>query len=135
MEHNIAPPRAKAPEVLFRGRATYKYWLQLYKQFRKPERFGLGEKIDSLFLEVLELIYTAIYLDMSVKIPKLELAILKLDRIKLFSEISWENKLILTDKYAIFLIQLQEIGRQLSGWKKSLITKTSPLTKNGEENK
>ncbi len=121
--------------MLFKGRATYQYWLQLYKQFRKPERFGLGEKIDGLILEVLELVYTAIYLETSAKILKLELAILKLDKIKLFSEIAWENKLILTDKYTVFLTQLQEIGRQLSGWRKSLITKTSPLTKNEEENK
>ena len=39
-------------------------------------------------------------------------------------QLAWENKLIPTDKYAEISKQLEEIGRQLGGWKKGLQTKT-----------
>ena len=121
---NITPP-AKVPSVLFKEKNTYTYWLKLYKKISKPERFGIGEKIDDLFLETLELTYKGRYASLSNKIPFLEQAILKIDRIKFFSEILWENKLMTTKQYVEFLEKLEEIGRELGGWKKGILNKNS----------
>ena len=122
---NISPPPAKVPSVLFKEKNTYTYWLKLYKKISKPERFGIGEKIDDLFLETLELTYKGRYASLSNKIPFLEQAILKIDRIKFFSEILWENKLMTTKQYVEFLEKLEEIGRELGGWKKGILNKNS----------
>ena len=97
----------------------------MYKKISKPERFGIGEKIDDLFLETLELTYKGRYASLSNKIPFLEQAILKIDRIKFFSEILWENKLMTTKQYVEFLEKLEEIGRELGGWKKGILNKNS----------
>ena len=48
----------------------------------------------------------------------------RLDVLKFFIQIAWENKLIPEDKYIILSEQLHEIGRMLGGWKKGLQSKT-----------
>ena len=52
-------------------------------------------------------------------------AITKLDIVKFFAQLAWESKLIPTDKYSDLTSGLEEIGRQLGGWKKGLQKKTS----------
>jgi len=97
----------------------------LYKKISKPERFGIGEKIDNLFLEVLELTHQSRYASLSNKILFLEQAILKIDKTKFFSEIAWENKLMTTKEYSVFLDNLEKIGTELGGWKKGILNKNS----------
>ena len=111
--------------MLFKVKNTYTYWLGLYRQFPKPERFGIGEKIDNLFLEVLELTHQIRYAPLAYKLPFLEKAILRIDRLKFFAEIAWENKLIKTKNYSELLEKLEEIGRELGGWKKGIVNKNS----------
>lgn len=81
--------------------------------------------MDNLFLEILELTYTSRYTSILDKVPYLEQAILKIDRIRFFSEISWENKLMTTKQYTGFIEKLEEIGRELGGWKKGVLSKNS----------
>jgi hypothetical protein len=85
---------------------------------------GVGNKIEQAFLDVLELTFCLSYLSPEHKIPMLNKAIAKLDIVKFFAQLTWESKLISTDKYSEFILQLEEIGRQLGGWKKGLQTKT-----------
>ncbi|MEK7194509.1 MAG: four helix bundle protein [Patescibacteria group bacterium] len=59
------------------------------------------------------------------KIPYLTKAISKIDKIKFFAEIAWENKLTTTKEFSEFLIQIQNIGKELGGWKKGLIKNSS----------
>lgn len=103
---------------------TYQFWLILYRDFPRIERFSLGRRIDHSFLEVLELSFTASYLPPEPKIILLGKAISKLDILKFFLQLAWENKLIPTEKYAELSERLEEIGRMLGGWKKGLINKT-----------
>lgn len=125
MNHSINTPPAKAPGVLFKEKTAYTYWLGLYGKFRKPERFGIGEKIDNLFLETLECTRQSRYTSLGLKVPFLEQAILKIDRVKFFSEIAWENKLMSAKQYAEFIEKLEDIGRELGGWKKGILNKNS----------
>ena len=48
------------------------------------------------------------------------IAISKLDGVKFFLQIAWENKCIPNDKYSLLSEKLDEIGRMLGGWKKGL---------------
>lgn len=59
--------------------------------------------------------------------------ITKLDIVKFFVQLAWESKLIPTDKYSGLVSKLEEIGRQLGGWKKGLQTKNSPTGSRGEK--
>ncbi len=103
---------------------TYGVWLALFHDFPKVERFGIGNKIEQAFLDTLEITFCLSYLSPEHKIPMLNKAITKFDIVKFFSQLAWESKLIPTDKYSDFLSMLEEIGRQLGGWKKGLQTKT-----------
>ena len=119
------PPPAKAPSVLFGGKNSYKSWLNVYKKFPKPERFGLGYKIDCLFIELLENLLVARYASPLQRTASLELAISKIDKIKFLLEIAWENKLLASRQHGELLDQLQSLGRMLGGWKKGIDNKNS----------
>ncbi len=123
---NSTPPRTILP-VLVKTKETYQFWLLLFRNFPKTERFGIGNKIDQSFLDTLELIFCLGYLSVEHKIPILNRAITKFDLVKFFTQLAWENRLIPTDKYSILASKLGEIGRQLGGWKKGLQKKTSAI--------
>lgn len=118
------PPQRNFPVVIAREKETYKLWLILHRNFPKTERFGLGQRIDNLFLEVLELSFAASYLPPESKIILLGKTISRLDVLKFFLQLAWENKLIPNEKYLELSKQLEEIGRMLGGWKKGLLNKT-----------
>jgi hypothetical protein len=86
----------------------------------------LGGKIEDYFLGLLENIFISIYLPPEQKIQRLTIAISKLDGVKFFLQIAWENKCITNEKYPTLSESLNEIGRMLGGWKKGLEKKTPP---------
>ena len=110
--------------MLLKTKEAYTLWVQIHKNFPRVERLGIGQKIDSSFLFVLELIYTSAYLPPEQKIIALAKTISKLDILKFFVQLAWESRLIPNDKNAELSQKLEEIGRQLGGWKKGLQTKT-----------
>jgi hypothetical protein len=121
----LPPPHGKqSPSVIFKEKETYKYWLPLYRNFPKTERFSLGQRIGQLFIEILELTFTASYLPPDQKIILLSKTISRLDVLKFFLQLAWENKLVPADKYIELSNKLEEIGRMLGGWKKGLLSKT-----------
>ena len=97
----------------------------MYRDFPKIERYGIGNKIEQAFLDVLEYTFCLTYLPPEHKIPMLNKTITKLDIVKFFAQLAWESKLIPTDKYSNLIAGLEEVGRQLGGWKKGLQKKTS----------
>jgi hypothetical protein len=104
---------------------AYQFWLTLSRNFPRVERLGLGQKIENLFLAVLELSFSCVYLPPEPKILTLGKTITRLDLLKFFGQIAWESRLIPTDKYTELSEKLEEIGRMLGGWRKGL-TKLSP---------
>ncbi len=121
----MSPPPREAPKVLLKEKEVYRFWITLHRDFPKVERFGIGQKIEHLFLDVLELTFVSIYLITEQKTLMLSRTIAKLDNLKFFIQLAWESKLIPTEKYALLSENLEEIGRQLGGWKKGLQKKTS----------
>jgi hypothetical protein len=79
----------------------------------------------------LENIFISIYLPQETKISRLIIAISKLDGIKFFLQIAWENKCLSNEKYLALSEKLEEIGKMLGGWKrgieKNLQKKTPPV--------
>ena len=95
---------------------TYKLWHQFVPDFPKSSRYTLGQKIDFLFLEVIENTIKAGY---STKIEKevfLKRSSVKLDLLKFFLQIAWQIQSLEDKKYIRLSEKLDEIGRMLGGW-------------------
>lgn len=123
-EHVSPPPRL--PVVISKAKEAYQFWLKLQRDIPKTERFGIGQKIDHLFLEILELSFASSYLPPEQKVIALGKTISRLDILKFFIQLAWENKLVPTDKYAELSKKLEEIGRMFGGWRKGLQQKLPP---------
>lgn len=114
------------PSVLIKAKDAYALWFKTVADFPKVHRYTLGGKIESYFLELLETIFISLYLPPEQKYIKLTIAITKLDGVKFFLQLAWENKCVSNDKYSILSDLLNEIGKMLGGWKKGLENK-NPL--------
>ena len=80
----------------------------------------MGAKIDCLFLETIENVIKAGYSDKLEKIIFLKRGSVKLDLLKFFLQIVWEIKSLDSKKYIRISEKLNEVGRMLGGWIKSL---------------
>lgn len=86
----------------------------------KDSKYTLGAKIDALFLEVIENIIKAGYSNKVEKEIFLRRTSAKLDLLKFFLQLVWEIKALENKKYISLSEKLDEIGRMLGGWIKSL---------------
>ncbi len=123
----LLPPPA-APSALLKAKTAYSVWFKIYNDFPKAHRYILGGKIEDYFLGLLENIFVSIYLPTESKIPKLIMAISKLDGVKFFLQIAWENKCLKDDRYLNLSEKLEEIGKMLGGWKKGVEEKQKKKT-------
>jgi len=114
----------RPPVVLAKTRNAYSLWFQALANFPKIYRYSLGGKIESHFLSLLENTFITAYLSGEKKSAQLSMAILKLDSLKFFLQLAWENKCLPNIKYSALSENLDEIGRMLGGWKKGLDNKT-----------
>ena len=105
---------------------SYSLWQQILPHASKTQRRTLGEKIDGLFLETLELAFRASYLSGLQKVAAVENSIVRLDLVKFFLLISWEIGMITDKQYAHLSAPLVEASKMLVGWKAYLEKKTPP---------
>ena len=99
-------------------------WYGYRDHIPKKSRYTLGDKIDSRFIKTLELLYIASYQGAIEKVSTLQEAVLGLDTLKFFLRIAWEIHVLDDKKYATLSEGLQEVGRQVGGWRKGIQTKT-----------
>lgn len=99
---------------------AYKLWHSWLEHIPKLSRYTLGVKIDTLFLEIAEEIFSAAYASDKGKAKIITKAGNVLDRLKLLLKIGWEVKVLDEKKYAAISIPLNEIGKMIGGWKKQL---------------
>jgi hypothetical protein len=119
------PPAAQAPLVLVKTRAAYQAWHDNLLHLKRIDRYTIGEKVDDIFTTLLELIYRSSFAsDKFEKHSLVSQAIAKSDLLKFFLQISWEHKIITHKTYANLIIAIDEIGKMLGGWKRSLDNKT-----------
>jgi hypothetical protein len=89
----------------------------------RTERFGIGEKIDSLLLHALESLRAASYASTEKELH-LRRAIQALDSLRFFLQLAWESKLIPSKHYETLGVMIEEVGRMTGGWIKGLRAKT-----------
>lgn len=86
----------------------------------KGARYTIGARIENKFLDLLELAYIAYFTGREKKEEKISECILITDILKFFVSVAWEGKLISDKQCENIAIKLEEIGKMLGGWKKSL---------------
>jgi hypothetical protein len=86
----------------------------------RSSRFTLGERIDHLFVDFIELIFLAGYAARAQKAPLVARASTKLDTLKLFLRVASEIKSLDDRKYIALSKPLGEVGKMLGGWRKQV---------------
>lgn len=102
--------------ILERLKTVYILWHEYHEIIPKTQRYSLGNRIDNLFVEVMEAVSVAAFLRREEKLPYVRLAIRKLDTLKILLMILWETKSLDNKKYIALSIPLTEIGKMLGGW-------------------
>lgn len=112
--------------VLQKVNAAYKVWHELLPSVPRLTRYSLGEKINWLFIELIELILMAAYSSRDQKSETIQKASIKLDMLKYFLQIAWELKAMDNKQLGRISPPLVEVGKMLGGWKKQVVTETPP---------
>lgn len=112
--------------LLQRIKAAYLLWYGYYQTLPKLHRYSLGQRIDEIFVEIIEAISAASFLTRDEKAPYVRLAIRKTDTLKLLLMVLWEAKSIDSQKYWTLSEPIEEVGRMLGGWIGQLQKQNSP---------
>ncbi len=107
-------------------------WYEYYQTIPKLHRHSLGQRIDTLFVEIIEAISIASFLPKNEKRPSVSIAIRKIDTVKVLLMVLWETKSLDNKKYIALSSQIDGIGKMLGGWNGQLAKQNSP-TKVGEK--
>lgn len=88
----------------------------------KTARYTLGARIENRFLDLLELAYTSYFSEKEKKAKKISECIFASDILKFLISTSWEARYISHKQYEEIALRMNEIGKMLWGWRKSLDT-------------
>lgn len=102
----------------------YKIFYQCVKIFPKKDQYSLGKRCEDYLLLFMECVVLAASLPKERKLKALEVANMKFDMLKIFIRLAHELKMIDNKKYLALGTEIQEIGKMLGGWIRSLNTKT-----------
>lgn len=109
------PPQRLLP-VLQILKRTYLFWFECYEKLPKTTKYSIGQRVDTLFVETIEMIFTAAFLKPEEKLPYVKVAIRKCDAIKFFLLIIFETNTMEQNKFIALSEPLAEVGRMLGGW-------------------
>ncbi len=126
--YKATPPQRILP-VLSKVKEAYLTWYKFYQDIPKIHRHSIGQRIDTLFVEVIEAISAASFLSREEKQPYVRLAIKKLDTLRVLLMILWETKSFNDKKYIALSVILDEAGKMLGGWNGQLTKQNSPAQK------
>lgn len=94
------PPRALLP-VLQKVKTVYILWYSYYRELPKAHRYTLGSRLDTLFIEIIEAIATAGFLQPKEKQPYVRLATRKVDTLKVLLLVLWFLNVLFSEQELI----------------------------------
>jgi hypothetical protein len=110
------PPPPNILPVLERAKRAYILWSEFRPTLPNTKRYSLGERIDSLLIEIIESMAAASFLPRGEKEVYVRVAIRKLDTLRVLLMVAWESRALDTKKYAAISEVIEDVGRQLGGW-------------------
>jgi hypothetical protein len=99
---------------------AYKIWHKVLPDMPRLDRYSLGEKVTTIFTDLIELILTGSYVSKEHKLLMVQKASIKLDVLKFFLQLVWELEAIDNKKFADISVALSEVGKMIGGWQKQL---------------
>lgn len=99
----------------------YKVFYGYLELFPKKDKYALGAKCETYLLDTLELFLAAGSAPPGEKRQLIQRANVKFDALKIFLRLAKDLKLLDLKKYIELQKYLQEIGRMLGGWQRSLL--------------
>ncbi len=118
----------KLPSITIKILESYKLWHELRKTLEKFNKYSIGLKIDSLYVEIIERLFQAQYISKEKKVEVLQLATIKLDTLKFFVFTLLEIKGTSEEIYLKLNGTLEEVGKMLYGWKQQALKQTETKT-------
>ena len=123
-EKTVTPPSLLP--LLQSVKTVYILWYGYYQTLPKLHRHSLGNRVDTLFIEVIEAISVASFLMKDEKRSYVGIAIRKIDTIKILMMVLWETKSFDNKKYVALSDQIETISKMLGGWNGQLAKQNSP---------
>jgi len=133
MRENFHDQNSKFPPVIEHLKSAYKQWILIEHNLPKCERYGLGQKVDNLFTDLLDKLQKASFASLENKIGLLSESLSLVDSLRFFVQLVWELKLIPSKQFTLIGEAIEEIGKMVGGWRKGLFTKTSEQSRRSEE--
>lgn len=102
---------------------TYDVYRTLYPvvgKMPKQHKYTLGERLQQTLLVLLECVIAASYATREKKLVFLQQAAVKLDVLRVFLRLAEEVRALPTKNHLQLIEQLDEVGRMLGGWLRSL---------------
>ena len=127
-----APPPKLLP-VLELMKSAYILWQSYIGIAPKSSRYTLVETIDKYFIQTIESILIASFLEKQEKQPFVKKAIISLDTLKFLLYMMWEIKALDNKRYIALSEPLAKAGGQLGGWHGQIVKQNSPDTKPREK--
>jgi hypothetical protein len=90
--HNQKIPIPILLPILSKIKESYRLWVEFLKTIPKDHRYTLGQRIDILFIELIEFTYQASQTEANERIPYLNIAIRKINTLNLLILTAWEIK-------------------------------------------
>lgn len=106
--------------IILKTYELYKTFYGYLELFPKKDKYALGGKCDEYILAIMELLIAASIGVRTDKARLIQQASLKLDILKVFIRLVKDLNLLEDKKYIILQQQIQEIGRMIGGWQKSV---------------
>lgn len=94
--------------------------IPLLNTFPRTYKFTLGDRLQNHLTDLLETLIEAVYLPAAEKKPLLQKLNIRLEKIRYLFRLGYELGLYTSLKYNEFARRVDEIGRMLGGWIKSL---------------
>lgn len=105
---------------------AYKVWHKCHAIFPRLSKHTLGETIDQLFVDIIELILSAGYAPTDQKATFIIQAARKVDVLKTFLQVAWELECLDHKQFAALSSPVHAIGKDVGAWRKTLQNKTHP---------
>lgn len=97
----------------------YQLFYQYLILFPKGSRYSLGQKCETVLLEILEAVILASSVPKQEKLPILRKASMKIDVLRILFTLCKDLKIIDNKKYTVLENMTIEIGKMIGGWIKT----------------
>jgi len=111
---------AEREDVLIKIYDLLLYLIPQLEKFPRSQKFLLADRIETKVLDIQENLIEAYYTTAQQKLPVLQRTNLRLEQLRYLIRLSHDLKFFTHDRYGLLSEKINEIGKMVGGWIKSL---------------